>query len=112
MFIQPAEFPETLMPISAEVPGLSSPTAAQGFLCCVAGPYSPAFWFLPSTVVLLGGVGQAWIKAFNPSKGIFFPKDSRLEGCTAGEPAPLPKVPHPHTSLLGSSVGTELTSKV
>lgn len=50
----PAELPETLMPISAEAPGLSFPTATQAFLCYVPGLYTPAFWFLPSTVVLLG----------------------------------------------------------
>lgn len=38
------------------------------------------------------GGGQAWIKAFSPSNGIFFPKDIRLEGCS-GLPARLPPAP-------------------
>lgn len=38
------------------------------------------------------GGGQAWIKAFSLSKGIFFPKDTRLEGCS-GLPAWLPTAP-------------------
>lgn len=42
------------MSVSAEAPGLGFPTAAQTFLCYVPGLCSPAFWFLPSTVVLLG----------------------------------------------------------
>lgn len=84
VFIQPAEFPETLMPISAEVPDLSSPTAAQGFLCCVAGPYSPAFWFLPSTVVLLGGGGRPGLKLLTHLKVLSSPRTAGWKAALLG----------------------------
>lgn len=88
--MQPAELPETLMPISAEAPGISFPTATQAFLCYVPGLCT----CLLVSSLHCGAVGgrQAWIKDFSPSKGIFFPKDTRLEGCS-GLPARLPTAP-------------------
>lgn len=56
----------------------------------------PAFWYLnigyPALHCGAIGEGQAWIKAFSPSKGIFFPEDGEREGCS-GVPALLPTAP-------------------
>lgn len=55
--------------------------------------------------VVGGWVGQAWIKAFSPSKGPFFPKGGGRDG-GSGVSALLPTAPQTETH-----VGGEMTSK-
>lgn len=85
-FIQPAEFPETLMPSSAEAPGLSLPMAAQALLCYVPGLCSPAFWFHPSTVVLLGE-GWPGLKLLARLKEFYSPRTVGWKAAVGCQPS-------------------------
>lgn len=85
--IWPAQVPETLMPISAEAPGLSFPMAAWALLCCFASSSSPAFQLL-DTLEFCSPLWCCWgrvgrIKAFSLSKLKVLSSPKTVGGMTA-----------------------------